>query len=134
MERLPLIISFLMTGFLPLFFGVYLAQRQDYFLSVGCFFISLCGFQQIYHTLKVQELFGLFKDKINEQAQQLEDQKEEFLKQRKQLTQNLADLFGMKMKEQENLITKQQRELANAARFLEQKNKEIWKLRDYYYD
>ena len=134
MERPLLILSFVITGFLPLGLGAYLAHRGDYFISVGCFLIAVCGFQQIYHSLKNLELFKAFKDKIMEQEKQLEEQKEEFAKQRKQLTQNLADVFGIKMEEQQKVIIKQQKELAQAAKFLEQKNKEIWKLRDYHYD
>lgn len=51
-------------GFLPLFLGFYLAIREDYFISILCFLISICGFQQVYNNIKIQEL-------LNSQAKEL---------------------------------------------------------------
>jgi uncharacterized protein HemX len=132
MARLSLIISFLMTGVLPLCLGLYLTHRNDYFVAVACFLISVCGFQQVYYTLNIQESLKSFKDKIAEKEKELEEQTEDFLRQKKQMKQNMADFFGKKMEQQEQVIARQKKELAQAAKFLEHKNKEIKNLRDYY--
>lgn len=148
MDRFFLAASFVMTGFFPLLFGLYLAYKGDYFVSVGCILTSVCGFQQVYHNLKNQELFDVFATKILEQQAELELHEKNNKDQRKDLTKNLADLFGMKMEEQQKKLDEQQQlleeqnkqlarhrsELMKAAVMLEQKNKEIWKLRDYNYD
>jgi len=145
MERLFIGLSFIMTGFFPLIFGLYLALKGDYFVSVGCFLTSVCGFQQVYHNLKNQELFEAFAAKILQQQLELEEHEKNNKDQRKNLTQNLADLFGMKMEEQQKKLDEQQilleeqhkqlirhrNELSKASAMLDQKNKEIWKLRNY---
>lgn len=138
MERLFVVLSFVMTGLFPLFFGLYLAHRGDYFVSVGCFLTSVCGFQQVYHNLKNRELFEALSKKILEQRVELESCQEEHVKQRKETTRNLADMFGMKMGEQqkkledqERILSKHKSELAKASAMLEQKNNEIWKLKNY---
>ncbi len=92
MERLLLILSFIMTGLMPLAFGGYLAHQEEYFISVGCFLISVSGFQQIYYVLKIQEQMKTLKEKVASQQTQIGKQ------------QNTID----------------------------QRNKEINKLRDYY--
>lgn len=145
MERFLLGLSCVMTGFLPMFFGLYLAHRGDYFLSIGCLLTSVCGFQQVYHNLKNQELFEALAVKILDQQTELESHEKDNKYQRKNLTQNLADLFGMKMAEQQKRLDEQQQlldeqnkqllknrsEMAKATAMLEQRNKEIWKLRNY---
>ena len=93
MERILLGISFVMTGLLPLSFGLYLAHKGEFFISVGCLLTSVCGFQQVYHNLKNRELF-----------------------------ENSAKQHA-----------RTQLELAKARRMLEQKNKEIWELKNYDY-
>lgn len=138
MERLFVVLSFVMTGLFPLFCGLYLALKSEYFVSIGCLLTSVCGFQQVYHNLKNKELFEILNKKILEQQVELESCQEEHAKQRKETTRNLADLFGMKMADQQNKLDEQERtlskhrsELTKASAMLEQKNNEIWKLKNY---
>lgn len=133
MERLFLALSFMMTGCFPLLFGLYLAHRGDYLISVGCLLTSVCGFQQVYHTLKNRELFESLNKKILEQQVELDSCREEHGKQRKEITRNLAEVFSKKVEEeQEQLLRKHRGELAKASSMLEQKNKEIWQLKHDY--
>jgi hypothetical protein len=129
MERLLLIVSFLITGFLPLGLGVYLANRGDYVISVGCFLISVCGFQQVYHSLKKQEMFETFKAG---QEKELENQQEDYAKQKKQLTQNLAEQFGKRFQEQQEKVEYHRKMLSKTEKILDQRNKEIWQLKNQY--
>lgn len=48
-------ITFVATGCLPFGFGVYLACKEDFTLSIGSFLLSFLGFKQAYDSLKYVE-------------------------------------------------------------------------------
>ena len=126
-QRLFLGISFLMTGLLPLSCGLYLAYLGQYLISIGCLLVAVCGFQQIYHSLRHQEVLDGLYLKIREKEGELQSCQEE----NAHKTKSLADLYGQKLEEQEAVISRHRAELIKANRMLEDRNKEIWKLKRY---
>lgn len=134
MAKAFIIILFITTGILPLCMGISLACREDYIIAVGCFIIAVFGFQQVYRNAGVQELIDSLTQKILDQEKELEQQKLDFVNQKNKMTQNLADIFSSKVDQQEKIIARQRKELSEASRFLEHKNREIRLLREDYYD
>lgn len=133
MDRSLLILSFLATGLLPFGLGAYLAYKGDYYLSVGCFFIAIAGFQQIYQFLKIIDNLSI---QIMDQQKAFDTQREQFGLDQKQLTHNLGLMFSEKMDETNRKIEDQKKRLCQADNMIEQRNKEIRKLQremdDYY--
>lgn len=124
MPRTILIISFCISGVLPLGLGAYLANREEYVVAIVCFIIAVCGFLQVYYSLSIQD------DLQKDLEQQLEQQKEDYAQQKKQIAHNLSEIISEKIEQQQKIISRQQKELTRSASLLTQKNREIWELKN----
>jgi hypothetical protein len=71
MERILLTVYFLMTGCLPLALGAYTAYEEHYAISVTCFIIALCGFQEIHYVIKCREEMVKCKKQMLYQSKEL---------------------------------------------------------------
>ncbi len=134
MARAFLIVLFVMTGVFPLCLGMYATTKQDYFIGVSCLIISVFGFLQVYQNSSVEELLESLRQIIADQDKALDEQKAELSNHKEEITQKLADVFAAKVEHQEKIIVRQRKELSQAAKFLEYKNREIRLLREDYDD
>jgi len=117
------IVLFIMTGILPLLLGGWLTYQQNYYIAIASFVVAVFGFQQVCQNFTTQDLIHGLKEKITEQEIELGNQK-------KEITQKLADVFAAKVEHQEKVIARQKKDLAQASKFLEQRNREIRLLRE----
>jgi len=134
MARAFLIILFIMTGVFPLCLGMYATSKDNYLIGVGCLVIAVFGFLQVYQNSSVEELVESLKQTIAEQDKALDEQKAELNAHKEEITQKLADVFAAKVEHQEKIIVRQRKELSQASKFLEHKNREIRLLREDYDD
>ena len=77
MNRLPLIMSWIATGWLPFLVGLYLGHKQEYLLSIIFYFISVNGFKQTYDYLKQKNIYDYLKGRLVEQEKIIQTKQKE---------------------------------------------------------
>ena len=55
MERVLPILCSIVTGWVPLIFGIYIANKNYFVLAIACFIVACGGFIQAYENFKCQE-------------------------------------------------------------------------------
>jgi hypothetical protein len=130
-------LSFIATGWTPLLFGVYLTCKEEYLVAIGCFLISFCGFRQVCEFLKLYEVLQMKTNTVDEKklykvlVRKLK--KQSLIIKRGTLVSSAAIRELIVANEMlEKKLNRQQAELYRVSKSLEQKDKEICRLRGYY--
>jgi high-affinity Fe2+/Pb2+ permease len=80
MEKVILILCSIVTGWVPLAFGIYIANKSYFMLAIGCMVVACCGFEQAYESFRRQEELkekdleiAKYKKKLKEYFQETEE-------------------------------------------------------------
>ncbi len=71
MQRFLLTLYFITTGWVPLFYGIYMANSNSFAVAMAFLLISFCGFRQVYDSFNYQELIKEKEEKIQSQRKKL---------------------------------------------------------------
>jgi hypothetical protein len=74
MQRTFLAMYFVTTGWVPLFYGIYLASNGQFIVAGVILLISFCGFRQVYDTFNYQEKLENQRRRLVENFRVMENQ------------------------------------------------------------
>lgn len=72
MRRTFLAVYFATTGWVPLLYGIYLANEGQFIVSIIVLLVSFCGFRLVYDIFNYQEKIESQRKKLAETARELE--------------------------------------------------------------